>query len=395
MKRSLVVGSLSLALFAAASASEAQTVTGTTPSLIPTTGGSIDIDGMGFGSTRGNVLIGGMLSPVTAWSDTRITCTAPPGAGINVPSIVQVGATTSPPFFVSYAPPSITDATPQGSSTQGGAEITLSGRNFFIRGTLRFNGTPVTARTWTHNAITFALPAGQGSNLPIELTVESQTTTSRYHYGAPSITGINPTSGPASGGNVIVIDGSNFGITPLVTIGGAVCLPITSSHTQIRCTVPAGAGTQPVVVNVAGQSSTTMVSYTYGAVDAGADAASDASAQDAASDATPDASAQDATPDAMPDASPDAASERDATPDASEQDATMDSGGDAGSPTDAAARDAAQSEASADAGVGPMPPGGCGCATPTNTHTQSNGLLIISSIATAIAMASRVRRARR
>lgn len=389
MKRSLLVCGVSLAFFAAASTASAQTISNVMPSVIPTTGASIEVTGTGFGVAPGVVRVGAGLCTVTFWSDTRITCNAPPGAGTGVPVIVQVGAMPSTVFNVAYGAPSIVNATPQDGATQGGATIMLMGSNFFTVGTLRFNGAPVTTGSWTHGLITFPLPAGQGATNAIELTVGGQSTATNYRYGAPSITGINPMSGPPAGGNTVVIMGNNFGTTPIVTIGSSVCTLQMNSHTMIQCLVPPGSGTQPVVVTVAGQRSTSGTTYTYGsgAVDAGADAASDARA-----DATPDAQ-----PDAQPDAAPDVVIDSGITePDANDTDASMDSATDSGAlVSDAStARDGAASDASSDGGTGPTTPGGCGCATPTNTHTESNRLWILSSIAAAIGMLSRARRRR-
>jgi hypothetical protein len=301
-----------------------------------------------------------------------------------VPVIVLVGVMPSTSFGVSYGAPTIASATPQNSATQGGATITVTGTNFFTTGSLRFNGAPVVTGSWTHGSITFALPAGQGTSNTIELSVGGQSTSTNYRYGAPSITGINPMSGPPAGGNGVPIMGGNFGTSPIVTIGGSVCTLQMNSHTMIQCLVPPGSGAQPVVVTVAGQSSPTGTTYMYGSgsTDAGADAATDA-ATDAGPDANPDTS-----PDAAPDANTDSGV---AAPEANESDSAMDSATDSGADA-ASARDATARDATSDGGTGLTMAGGCGCTTPTNTHTDSNQPWILSSIAAAFALLSRRRR---
>ncbi|MEQ1644609.1 MAG: choice-of-anchor Q domain-containing protein, partial [Pyrinomonadaceae bacterium] len=79
----------------------------------------------------------------------------------------------------------------------------------------------------------------------------------------PTVTSVNPNSGPTAGGNSVVITGTNFtGAT--VTFDGLAC-PITgNTGTQITCTAPAhAAGPANVVVTTSGVPSTPPLVYTY------------------------------------------------------------------------------------------------------------------------------------
>jgi len=66
----------------------------------------------------------------------------------------------------------------------------------------------------------------------------------------PAVTGVSPSSGPASGGTAVTITGTNFAAGATVTIGGSACASLAvASATSITCVTPAGsAGTANVVV---------------------------------------------------------------------------------------------------------------------------------------------------
>lgn len=105
-----------------------------------------------------------------------------------------------------------------------------------------------------------------------KLMLSSITIPSTPHYSkrSPTITGINPNSGPTAGGTAVTISGTNFTHTisanPTVTIGGnAATNVVLVSTTSITCNTPAGTvGAKDVVVTVPdGQSTTLTNGFTY------------------------------------------------------------------------------------------------------------------------------------
>ena len=79
----------------------------------------------------------------------------------------------------------------------------------------------------------------------------------------PSVNDVNPANGPAKGGTIVTIAGSNFGtgdtsVQPQVSVGGASCQQVVwVSSTSILCETPDGVGGhKPIVVSVDGVSST-------------------------------------------------------------------------------------------------------------------------------------------
>ena len=82
----------------------------------------------------------------------------------------------------------------------------------------------------------------------------------RGSESVPTVTGLAPVAGPATGGTEVTITGTNFSSTTAVTFGAASAASfVVDSSTQIRATAPAGApGSVDVrVTNSGGQSANT------------------------------------------------------------------------------------------------------------------------------------------
>jgi hypothetical protein len=84
----------------------------------------------------------------------------------------------------------------------------------------------------------------------------------------PTVTGVNPAAGAATGGNGVIITGTNFTGVSGVKFGDSSCVFTVNSTTQITATAPAGtAGTtvDVLVTTTAGTSvSTVATKYSYG-----------------------------------------------------------------------------------------------------------------------------------
>lgn len=86
---------------------------------------------------------------------------------------------------------------------------------------------------------------------------------------APTISRINPTSGPTSGGTTVIITGTNLASPSAVTFGGSSATIVSSSATSISVTAPANAaGTVRVAVTTGAGTSTQAVNFTYVTVSA-------------------------------------------------------------------------------------------------------------------------------
>ncbi|GLW61998.1 hypothetical protein Arub01_02420 [Actinomadura rubrobrunea] len=84
----------------------------------------------------------------------------------------------------------------------------------------------------------------------------------------PVVSGLDPSQGPVSGGNLVVITGSGFSTVGRVAFGAASAPFIINSDTQITAAAPPATGPATVNVTVSGPlgTSTDQAPYTYVAV---------------------------------------------------------------------------------------------------------------------------------
>jgi hypothetical protein len=86
-----------------------------------------------------------------------------------------------------------------------------------------------------------------------------------FNYVAPpTVTAVNPTSGPSAGGTAITITGTNLTGATAITVGGAACASVSASATSATCTTAAGsAGSASVVVTTSGGTNAANTLFTY------------------------------------------------------------------------------------------------------------------------------------
>jgi hypothetical protein len=137
---------------------------------------------------------------------------------------------------------------------------------------------------WNHTKILCNIPPGEGVNLAVQIVQAnvsaSQSPVSQYvlNYIAPQITSFSAFAPRTEGGQVFVVQGTNFGrpfpgagqafspAGPLVYISGVLCPPLVSTYVSVQCSFPAGEGKNlPVSIVVGGQTSTATVQVSYAA----------------------------------------------------------------------------------------------------------------------------------
>ncbi|QDK77941.1 T9SS type A sorting domain-containing protein [Spirosoma sp. KCTC 42546] len=248
----------------------APTLTSLIPNHGSTSGGtSLTLTGTNLGSNS-QVSISGVTAPVTAsYSTTAVVVISPAGQGLDQTVVLTSGGQFSNSLSFDYDAPTITSITPNHGSTSGGTSLTLVGTSFGFTGSVTIGGNVATTSARSHTSIVVTLPAGQGTNLPVFITVAGQASSSSvfFNYHAPMLTAISPINGPTSGSSVISLSGTNLGRSGVVTIGGVTATAIAGKWTDtgIECILPAGMGTNlPVVVTVAGQVSNSLT-FSYDA----------------------------------------------------------------------------------------------------------------------------------
>jgi hypothetical protein len=234
------------------------------------------------------VTFGGNTCTVTGNTATTINCTTPAGTS---PGSVDVTVTnpdgqtdTLTDGFTYVENPTITGISPGVGSTTGTdnsgnpVTVTITGTNFFTGGaTVTLSGTICTGVTVNSSTeLTCTLQSGAAGNGPVVVTNLDGDNTSGslangFSYVAPpTITGVSVANGPAEGGTLLTINGTNFlpGGPTTVEIGSlGTCGSVNvTDATTLTCTTSAGTvGTANIkVINFDGQEATNgAVTFTY------------------------------------------------------------------------------------------------------------------------------------
>ena len=121
--------------------------------------------------------------------------------------------------------PTVTGINPNTGPPAGGTSVTITGTNFNGATAVRFGGNA--AASFTVNSatqITATSPAGTGT---VDVTVTTPGGTSapssadQFSYvSAPTVTSVNPNTGPPAGGTSVTITGTNFTGATAVRFGG-------------------------------------------------------------------------------------------------------------------------------------------------------------------------------
>ena len=162
------------------------------------------------------------------------------------------------------AAPTITSFNP--TSGPVGTSVQINGTGF-QDGTdvsaVTFNGVAATFSINSDILITATVPSG-ASDGNIEVTDSEGTAVSPSNFDVtaplPTITSLNPTSGPV--GTSVVITGTGFTGATAVTFGGVTATSFTVNlDTQITATVPTGATTGPIAVTTPGGTATSSTNF--------------------------------------------------------------------------------------------------------------------------------------
>ncbi len=255
----------------------APAVTSIAPTAGPTAGGTpVIITGTNLtAATRVN-FGAAAATAFTVNSATQITATAPAGAAgtvdVTVTTAGGTSATSAADQYTYVAVPTVTSISPNSGPGTGGTAVTITGTN--LTGTTAVNFGAAAATGFTVNSatqITATAPAGATGTVDVTVTSAGGTSAisaaDRYSYApAPTVTSITPNAGPATGGTMVTLIGTNFGGASAVTFGGTAATAFTVlSATTLTATAPAGSGTVDVRVTTVGGTSATSAAdqYTY------------------------------------------------------------------------------------------------------------------------------------
>ena len=271
----------------------APTVTALNPTHGPAGGGnSVTITGTDFTGATSVHFGANAATGVTVVNATTITANAPAGTQgttvdvtVTTPAGTSSGAGTGNDYtYDAVIPaPTVTALNPTHGPAGGGNSVTITGTDFTGATSVHFGANAATGVTVVNaTTITANAPAGtQGTTVDVTVTTPAGTssgagTGNDYTYDAvipaPTVTALNPTHGPAGGGNSVTITGTDFTGATSVHFGANAATGVTVVNaTTITANAPAGTQGTTVDVTVttpAGTSSGagTGNDYTYDAV---------------------------------------------------------------------------------------------------------------------------------
>ncbi|KAJ1470608.1 IPT/TIG domain-containing protein, partial [Baffinella frigidus] len=266
------------------------TITSLEPGNGPTIGGTrVTLLGNNFGdaaSSNTAVKVGNIPCSSATWeSESSLVCITPSGVGgdnqievgmnglhSDTCSKVEVAQGKCGSVF-KYNRPAIQQVIPDHGPTTGGYEISVAGDNFGTTPSSLslFVGKVACSRTgWVSNTMaTCRVPQGVGAT---HVVVEVQDQRSGvgddgslsaaegdlFTYNAPSVVDVLPRQGNPEGGQLVTVEGANFGVDKSqveVLVGDRPGRVVHVGETRILMVMPPGEGDRAVSVTVGGISS--------------------------------------------------------------------------------------------------------------------------------------------
>jgi len=169
-------------------------------------------------------------------------------------------------------PPAVTGLSLTSGSTAGGASIVIGGSGFSNVSSVTFGTVTATYVVNSSTQLTVTTPVEAAGTIDVRVTnsvgTSGITTSDKFTFVSPppTVTGLSVTQGSTSGGDSLVVSGSNFTGATAVYVGGVASQFTVTSATAISVTTPAhSVGTGDVVVVGPGGSSATSAAdrYTY------------------------------------------------------------------------------------------------------------------------------------
>ncbi|MEV2244283.1 IPT/TIG domain-containing protein [Streptomyces sp. NPDC049970] len=250
------------------------TISTVSPSQGPTTGGTtVTLTGTGMTGATGVRFGSTGATSFTVNSATQITAVSPPrAAGAAAVTILHpTGNSNSVTFtYVVSQVPVVTGVSPSSGPTSGGTGVTLTGTGF--TGATAVTFAAVAATSFLVNSatqITATTPSGSAGAAVVAVTTPGGTNApdAFFFYAAPpALSSAFPNVGPAAGGVVVTLTGSNLLNAGAVRFGATDAASFTVvSATQITATAPPGTDSSPITVVTPGGTSN-PVAFTYAAL---------------------------------------------------------------------------------------------------------------------------------
>lgn len=251
------------------------TVTATSPVTGPATGGT-PVTVTGTNLLGASVVdFGGKAAAFRDVTTTSLTAFAPAGTGtvevtVTTPAGTSVG-TAAGSFTYVWPAPTVTALSPATGPASGWTPVTVTGTGLAGVTAVSFGGTGAEIVATGPTSLTAIAPPGTGT-VAVTVTTPGGTSTlgagDLYTYapaGAPSVTGLGTTTGPAGGGTTVTVTGTNLWGLTAVDFGSAPAFFYSATATSVVAVAPAGTGTVDVTVTGPGGTSATSPAdqFTY------------------------------------------------------------------------------------------------------------------------------------
>ena len=228
-------------------------ITSVVPNFGSTIGGNfVVITGIHFTDAT-NVSFGTVSASFSVDSDSQISATVPPGTSgsvhITVTTPVGTSLLEAQDQYTYEASPTIISLTPNYGSISGGNQVVLTGHNFVGANAVSFGGylSPNFTVNSTSQA-TVQVPSGSPGVVPVTVSSSSGVSlgtslktsqNNQYMYvTTPKISNLSITQGSTSGGEQVIITGSDFINASNVLFGANAANFSVDSNNQITATVP-------------------------------------------------------------------------------------------------------------------------------------------------------------
>ena len=250
------------------------TIASVAPSSGSTLGGTtVTITGANLTGATTATFGGTAVTSLTVISAAQVRVATPAHAAgaVDVAVTTPGGtATKTAGFTFVVPPPSIASVAPASGSTLGGTVVTLTGTNLTGASAVTFGGTAAASFTVdSATQVTATTPAHATGAVNVVVTTPggTATRTGGFTYVAlvPTISTVAPAAGPAAGGSILTIHGTNLTGATAVTFDGSAATSFTvDSETQLRATTPAhSAGAVDVTVTTPYGDATSTGGFTY------------------------------------------------------------------------------------------------------------------------------------
>lgn len=167
--------------------------------------------------------------------------------------------------------PTVSTVSPSQGPTTGGNTVTITGAGLTGATAVRFGATPAALYTVNSSTqITAVAPAHSAGSAPVTVVSPAGTSNSvAYTFITavlPTITTVNPSNGPTSGGTTVTLAGTGLTGATAVTFDGTPASSFTvNSATLITAVTPAGevGAAEVAVTTPSGQSATSPSAYFF------------------------------------------------------------------------------------------------------------------------------------